>query len=207
MKKMLGILGFIVPTFASASITALNVMPISDTLAHREAGITYVGAASQHDNRYGHTNGLQIGLFDRAEVGFDNDFFGKTVWNAKLNLFENPKFAPGTSLSIGAMNCHQDNKTDWFAVGRKDFANFRLHGGFMLNDGVKRGMFGIDFAFGEECTLMIEHIAGANEYSWGGVSYAPKALPGITIGAAIGLPNRKSDGTQHYLTAGYGFRF
>ncbi len=207
MKKFFGILGIVVPTYAMAGHTALNVMPIADVLGHREAIYAYTASAVQGDKRYSHAHGLEIGLFDKAEIGFDNDFMGETVWNAKVSLWDNPKCAPGTACSVGVMNLHRNHKPDWVAVGRKDFNSFRVHGGIMLNDGVRRGILGADFAAAPGVTIMLDHIAGAGEYSWGGFSYAPDAIPGLSVGAAFGVPNRKSDGTQHYVTAGYGFRF
>lgn len=114
-----------------AGFTGLNFVPIADLLRHREGLAQYLvaGTDPKIDKKYGHANALTIGLFDRVEVGYDNDFLGETVYNAKALLIENSKGLKNFSLSAGISNW-KGRQSDPYVVGSYAFEKFNLHGGW-----------------------------------------------------------------------------
>ncbi|MFN3685146.1 MAG: hypothetical protein ACK41F_14620 [Fimbriimonadaceae bacterium] len=181
--------------------TALNVMPIADVLRHREA-MVYLwtqGNERSVDPVYHHGNSLQVGLWDRLEVGYDDDFEGTTTWNAKVLLGEGKDGA----VSVGWTSIEGDRATP-FVVGRLDLPGWRLHAGW-TRDGVSRAMIGLDAPLGS-WTLMAECIGGEGGATWIGACGEALA-PGLTLTLSVGVPHARSDGIQHIVCLQYGLRF
>lgn len=191
---------------ANATGTGLYLMPIADILAHREA-FAFVGLQGNErniDRSYAKFNALTVGLFDRIEVGVDNDFLGTTIFNAKLQLWDSPKQMPGTALSVGFANCN-GRRSDPFIVGRVDMKGYRLHAGLWRTDTI-RAMFGTDFdAFGG--TGSIEFLSGPGSQTWLGYYFDIKQVEGLGIMLSVGIPSDHSVGVQHAAVLNYAFKF
>jgi hypothetical protein len=194
------------PALACAWPTGLASIPIADILGHREALLSYgvFGTEQNVDKRIYHSQGVTVGLFDRVELGYDNDFEGTTELNAKVLLFEDPEEA-AWALSVGVMG-FTDGKGSPYVVGRKDFDSFRLHAGVVRQDG-DRLMLGIDGeAFGD-CTWMVDYTSGPGAITWAGLDVPISQLDGLSLFAAVGVPHRRSDGVQAQLALYYGIGF
>lgn len=104
-----------------AGPTMLNFIPVADILRHREAMIAYsiYGSEKNIDPTVTHAHAITIGLFDRLEIGYDNDFKGSTTFNAKLLLLEEPEDGKW-ALSAGIMNWDLYGYSEPYAVARYD---------------------------------------------------------------------------------------
>lgn len=206
LTALLGI-GILSSTAAFAGPTGLVSMPIADILGHREYLHTWTmfGTEKNIDSRWYHSHAGLVGLFDRAEVGFDNDFMGNTTLNAKVLLFEEPKDAK-YALSAGTVGWKDGNGTN-YVVGRYDFDQFRVHAGW-LNDGENRLMVGIDGALGKSgMSWSLEHTTGTGARSWVGLSVPFEQIKGFSVLLGVGVPNKKEEGVQFAVTFNYGFKF
>lgn len=131
-KLVLISLGVVGTTAAWAGPTGLLIIPIADILGHGEAAYTYALSGNERniDKGYVHGHGLQLGVADRIEFGFDNDFFGGTTYNAKMLLVDDKKDGR-YALSFGLLNMG-DTKGDMYLVGRYNLSErCRLHCGYM----------------------------------------------------------------------------
>src|SRR5690349_17614909 len=192
---------------AFASGTALFLIPIADILGHRE-GFTYVGTYGYErgvDSRYYHYNAVTIGLFDRVELGFDNDFAGFTTYNAKVQILNGESGDPNLRLSAGLANIN-GRHSDPYGVATYDFPQFRLHGGIWRIDGSNQGFIGTDFPLGE-ATGSLEYLGGPDGQAWASVFFPINQVPGLGLNLSVGLPNRRDDGVQHSALLFYGFKF
>ena len=184
------------------------MIPIADILRHREA-FAYYGAAGTErhiDKKITHANSINVGLFDRVELGYDNDFEGNTVYHGKLLLWESEKV--DAAVSAGWMNW--DPKSDYgepYVVARYGIPNGpRLHVGAMRNDRW-RAMFGVDHGLGNDWTVAADYVSGPDAYVWLGATYNIAKMPGVSISGNAGVPIRRSDGYQYSVFVNYGFRF
>lgn len=155
---------------------------------------------------YSHCAGVTVGLCDRIELGVDTDFLGTQTYNAKALLLDNPKWAKGVMASVGVCNA-KGGYREPYVVASYEFNNGRVHGGYWRTSGTNTMMVGLDFWPANNVTGMIEHVSGPNGISWAGFYVDIPGLPGLSVGAAVGVPNRKSDGTQHFISVGYVFKF
>lgn len=190
-------------TYGWANESALNIMPIADVMGHREAVLGYGVASTESDKRWFSAYYVQLGLYDKVELGWDNDFLGSTVWNGKVKLWDKS----GTALSAGIANVSDRTRPDYYVTGRYDWSNVRFHTAWRQWGGVDRGMFGFDCEVAPGLVGLFDHIGGNGEYTWFGLSYELSAVPGLAITGSYGRPNRKADGDQTVITATYGFRF
>lgn len=191
---------------ATAGPTGLALIPIADIVKHRE-GFAYVGLQGTERNiskGYSFFNSATVGLFDRVEIGYDNDFLGGYTYNVKLQIFESPKQLPGASLSVGVMNANGGYREP-YVVGRYDMKGYRLHGGYWNTMGAGRGFFGADFPVFAG-TGSVEFISGDGSQTWASLYWPIDAVPGLGIFASVGFPSRKSDGIQHMALLLYSFR-
>ena len=184
--------------------TSLNVIPIADLLRHRELYLQY--SVNGAGKLYSHSAGATVGLFDRIEIGVDTDFLGYHTYNAKALIVDSPKWAKGIMASVGVCNARGGYREPYLAMSY-EFEVARIHAGYWRTESTNTVMLGTDFWPFPNATGMIEHISGPNGVTWAGLYYELPALPGLSIGAAVGVPNRKSDGTQHFLFVGYGIKF
>lgn len=189
-----------------AGPTGLITIPIADILRHREMSFTHaiVGTEPRFDKRYIHAGGIQAGVFDRAEFGFDTDYEGDFTFNAKALLYETPE-SGRFALSAGVQT-FQDGKGDPYVVARMDFASFRLHGGW-LRDTRHRMIVGVDFPICGDYVGIAEHTTGRDGSTWFGVAGPLFGVPGLSFSVGIGMPHAKADPIQHTATISYGLRF
>ncbi|MBS1705438.1 MAG: hypothetical protein JST40_06160 [Armatimonadetes bacterium] len=192
----------------NASPTALNVMPIADTLGHREGLFYYTltGTERKVSKSYAHANAIQVGLTGKVEFGFDNDFEGGTVLNAKYNFFNGEqKQFNGWALSAGFTGLSGDN-IDPYVVGRRDLGKLRLHAGYWRVAKVNTAMFGADYTIDETFSILADHLSGTHNMTYLGLYYNVPILKGLQLGFTYGVNGNKDDASVHFLTAIYGFR-
>lgn len=192
---------------ALAGPSGLNSIPTADVLKHREFVLGYCVSGTERNvsKGYAHANYATLGLFDRLEAGYDNDFAGATSLHAKVLLLEDDRRLPGVGLAAGVCNVVGRNSESYVAA-RFDAQAARAHLGWWRTGGVSRAFVGVDFAVLGDGTAMLEHISGGNGYSWAGVSVPIKGLPGLSLCVGVGYPNTRADGIQHYGMIQYGCR-
>lgn len=195
---------------ACAFPTGLMVIPIADILGHGEVLYLYgfVGNERNIDKGYLHSHGVEIGLADRFEVGFDNDLRGATTLNAKVLLLDDKKDGR-YALSFGLLNLG-DRSGDMYLVGRYNLSpTCRLHAGYMQT-GDNRLIAGADgpvpWKRMADCTWSVEHISGEGSQTWFSLSVPVKQVPGLSAMVGVGFPGQKATGIQHSLVVSYGFR-
>lgn len=188
-----------------AGYTALNYVPIADILRHREAIFAYslTGYERNIDKRYYHTNELTIGLLDRVEIGYVNDFADSTSINAKVLLLDGYR---GLSASVGVSNW-VDRSADPYLAMSYDMKCCRVHGGLWRQGGVGTAFIGVDFGLGDSISIMGEHVTSGIGSTWLGAYYELKQVPGLGVQFAVGVPNDRSLPTAHMLYISYGYRF
>ncbi len=188
-------------TVASASETFLISMPIADVLGQREASamVYAYGNERQISRGYAWGQGLELGLGDRIEFGYDNDFLGSTALNGKFQLASAETWAVSVGFNGATFG---GPATTHYLVGRIDLANCRLHAGVIRNDR-HRLMLGIDGDLGHGWSYMADHISGPGSYTWLGVN-AP--LGPLCLTLAAGVPGRREDGVQHMVSLTAYFR-
>ena len=192
---------------AQAGPTSLFIMPIADCLKKLE-GFAYAGLGGTEHNvskaEY-YYNAATIGLGHNVEVGYDSDFMGHISGNVKYQLFEGPKFAPGTALSVGVSNWRGD-AVDPYVVGRYDGKGYRLHAGYWRTLGTNRLMLGSDFPVAPSFTGSVEFLSGPHSQSWAMLNYQIPFVPGLLLGLAVGVPSDHRDGLQHSALLYYSFK-
>ncbi|MCH7903534.1 MAG: hypothetical protein IH944_03095 [Armatimonadetes bacterium] len=205
-RVILVALALSLPTAAFAGWTALVLMPIADILGHREAyyGYSVSGTEPNVSKGIGHSHGMELGVFDRLELGYDNDFDGSTVFNTKLLLFEEPEEAK-YAISIGVADW-SDAAGSAVLLGRHDFDGFRLHVAVMA-EGSNRLAVGIDAPFLDIGTWTVEYASGPGAYAWGGLFLPIDSVPGLELDLFLGVPSNKSDGVQYSVGFVYGWTF
>lgn len=182
-------------------------MPIADILKHREA-FAFAGLSGTERNvskGYSYFNAATVGLFDRAEIGFDNDFLGNTTYNIKVQLFDSLPKLEGTSLSVGLVNCTGAYREP-YVVARRDFKDFRLHAGYWNTMGCGRMMIGADFSVFGNGTGTIEFLSGPSSITWGSLYVPIDAIPGLGVVLGVGVPSNRSEGIQHSALLFYSFK-
>lgn len=199
-----------ISTASLAGPSALNTIPTSDVLGHREAvaGYTISGTERKIDKKYTHAHSLQVGLFNFMEAGYDSDFQGATVLNLKVSLLQEGVWKKVDKLSFAAAWQNFDGTaSEPYAVAAYSVGQGRLHGGYLRSGDRHRLMLGVDYAWNENLVLMADHISSVNGYTWVGFSYNIPGIPGLATGFTFGVPNTKADGQVHFATLTYGFRF
>ncbi len=182
----------------------LHTMPIADILRHREVvlGTTLAGTERNIDSRIYHSNSGTVGLWDRLEIGWAHDYEKTTSFSVKALLFENERGA----VSAGVMSWRGD-AIDPYVAARLDRGWFRLHLGWIRQEGVSRGMIGFDADLGSGWTLMADHLSGPGSFTWVGFATELPGLAGGSITLGLGIPSRRPDGFQGSFNVSYGFRF
>lgn len=197
----LGLIAF--AKLSQAGPTGLNVMPTADLLRHREFKIAYsVSGNERHiDRSIGHGAGISAGLFDRVEIGIDDDLVGERKGHVKLLLAENDFGAVATGFSSW-----RGDKVEPYVVGFAYAGPVRLHLGWWRTQKVDRGLIGIDGELRKGLSAMVEHIAGPNAMTWAGFTYEVPGVKKLALTVSVGFPSVKADGIQHSLGLEYGFR-
>ena len=189
---------------ATANPTFLCSIPIADILAHREATYLYAFTGGERNitgGAYTHYQNGIVGLFERVELGYANDFNGWTVTGCKVLLSESETGA----VSVGLMN-YDGHHADPFAVGRLDFKGWRAHGG-VIRDDRHRIVLGADFELPHGWSGMADWTSGPTGDGWVGVNIPVRGIPGLNVMPMVGFPNTKGDGIQHSVNVWFGFRF
>jgi hypothetical protein len=191
----------LLPGAAMAGPTGLTIIPIADVLGHREFLFSMGSTGTDFDvtQRRSDSHSLEFGLGDRLELGYDNDFLGSTVFNAKLQVIQ----GKGRAVSVGAMNWNSGSMTP-FVDGRLDGKGYRLHAGWM-KDSKKHLIGGIDFPV-FAATGDLEYISGPKGAVWAGLSIPFAALKGLTVGLGAGVSVNGKSQLMHSVSVGYGFK-
>jgi hypothetical protein len=196
MKTLLTLALFATTSAAMASETFLISIPIADILGNREAyAMAYAYGNERNISRGAYTfgQGVELGLGDRIEFGYDNDFLGSTLLNAKLQIVSEEMWA----LSAGFNGVTPGGRApNQYLVGRIDFSAFRFHAGILKNDR-HRLMLGVDGDLGGGWSYMADFISGPGSATWVGIN-AP--LGNLCLTVAGGVPSRRSDGIQHMVS-------
>lgn len=195
MKPLLTLIAIGTVAAASASETFLISMPVADILGHREASamLCAFGIERQVSRGYVWGQGIELGLGDRIEFGYDNDCLGATALNGKFMLAAGDAWA----VSVGFNGATPGGPvTNHYLVGRIDLPGFRLHAGVLRNDR-PRLMIGIDRDLGRGWSYMVDHVSGPGSCTWFGLN-APVGPLCLTL--AGGVPGRRQDGVQHMVS-------
>ena len=207
------ILGGSLTGAAIAGPTGLYVIPIADVLGHRECsyGYTLSGNEKGVDPRYYHAHGLEVGLFDRMELGFDNDFQGSTSYNFKLLVLDDPKHAR-YALSVGGTGFGDGMTPGTFVAARYNFGEHRLHAGYW-QAGDNRFVVGMDgplVGMGKWChgaSYSAERLWGEGASTTLAVYFPVKGVSGLSAGIGLTVPDDRASGVQHSVALTYGFKF
>lgn len=198
---------------AAAGPTGLFVIPVADVLGHGEASYSYSVSGNEKsvDPRYYHAHGFEVGMLNRIELGFDNDFAGSSSYNFKLLLVDDPRDGR-YALSVGATGYGDEQTPGTFVVGRYNLGDHRLHAGYWQSGG-NRFMAGID----GECRRLGRPLCGATyslERVWGPDAFTTFALyfdieqvSGLSAAIGVTVPDDRSAGVQHSVSLTYGFKF
>ncbi len=199
--------GTLLMSAAFAGPTGLIVMPIADILGHREVNFQVAVAGNERNVDKGHywAQSVEFGLYDVMEVGYDNDFLGNTVLNAKFLLYQS-KGAGKFLVSGGLQNVGLfDSQPDKYIVGRYDMKSCRLHAGCIYNDRF-RGMVGIDAPLPKGWSIAADYVSGPGAYAWTQLTI-PLPVAGFSLGLAGGLPIDHENGIKHQISLSYDHKF
>jgi hypothetical protein len=189
---------------AHAWPTSLITIPIADILGHREI-YTYSGltGTERHISRtLESTNSMAVGLFDRIEIGYDDDFNGVTSGHVKVLLFDDGR----SGLSAGYVGIIEREKSP-FVVGRINLSEkARFHAGW-YHDGISRAMFGFDLALNDDWTLMADSISGRDSMTCVGFNGPLFGASGIDVTVSGGIPHTRANGYTYTVYIGYSARF
>ena len=201
MRKLLAFLCLTTGlSIASADPTTNVVIPIADSLGHREAFYSHtLSGSDRFDRPYGHYSVFTVGLLERFELGAATDHMGFQTWSIKSVLWDER----GTALAVGVLGIRGRNGNP-YAVGRVDAGIARIHGGVGRFDGIATGMVGFDMDYRGWFTLQGDHTAGPAGASW--VALSREWSGGFYSQFAVGKPTR-GDGWEHFVYLGYGFSF
>jgi hypothetical protein len=201
MKRLLAFLSVLAPTLTWAYPTSLNLIPIADILAHRQAAAQFYWFGDKFNLGQTGTRFAsgQFGIADRFEAGFDNDFLGHTTYNLKFQAFQFDRGA----ISAGIMDWAAGQATP-YVVGRYDFKGFRLHGGWM-RDSASRLMLGADFQLPSGFTGLVDWICGPGGQAWFGFSWTIPRVDGLSLAVGAGIPLGHGP-VQHSIMLTYSFR-
>ncbi len=197
--------GLLVATHAWAYPTVLHFMPIAQILKHREIYLAHnaAGTERQIDKRILHSNTGAIGLFDRIEIGWVNDYGHETTFDAKVQIFDG---VSNFALSAGSMGW-RGRDIDPYLVGRYDAGAYRLHAGWIRESNEHKLMLGLDADMPHGFTFLADFFSGSSSFTYLGFSYEVPAVEGLLLTVGFGIPARRSDGYQGYFNVGYGFKF
>ncbi len=191
---------------AFAYSTSLINFPIADMLKHREGLHIFGGGGYARNVNKGFSwyQTSTFGLFDKAEVGFSNDFLGSTLLDAKVQIYDAPK--QGVSVSFGINRYDTVTRTsDTYVAFRKDMGNFRFHAQAYKADKIV-GVFGVDFGCANGWSGAIEHVTGHDSEIWLAMN-SPVFADRFSIMLATRAPWDGGPGIQYQACLNYGFRF
>lgn len=179
---------------AHGSLTCLINLPIADFLAHREYNhnVTVGGTENNIDPKVYWSHGGTLGIFDKGEIGFTNDFEGGWTYDAKIKLFES-KGDHKLLVSGGFTNVSTtDNSIDKFVIARYDCGCLRVHAGYYHSD-FGSGVLGVDFGLPHGMSGAIEHQTGPGATTWFALN-VPVAGPQLQLLIGAGVPWNREDG-------------
>lgn len=193
---------------AMASASGLTLIPIADILKHLEAELAFGTTGNERNVDKSHAYSLTgaVGLYDRLEIGYENDLLGRSIYEVQLQLFESPPQMPCCALSVGLKECRGGYREPYI-VGRYDLKGLRLHGGYWNTAGEGRAFLGTDFPMPGGGTGSLEALFGHHGQAWASVNYPINQIPGLSILVGVGFPAVHPDGIQHTVELAYGFKF
>lgn len=188
--------------------TVLHFMPIAEILKHREIYLAHnaAGTERQIDKRILHSNTGVVGLFDRIEIGWVNDYGHETTLDAKVQIFDGAPGLANFALSAGFIGW-RGREIDPYLVGRYDAGAYRLHAGWIRESHEHKLMLGLDADMPSGFTFLADFFSGSSSFTYLGFSYEVPSVEGLLLTAGFGIPARRSDGYQGYVNVGYGFKF
>lgn len=151
---------------AYAAPTGLNVMTTADVLGHNEVALEYQNDGVRlFGDDCNHWALLQVGLFDRLELGVDRCFDGEegTFGNAKVLLQEEGERRP--AVAVGVQNLAEGESAQPYVAVAKDAAGARLHLGVIRLDDETEIMAGVEWGLAERATLILDHVTGTGSVS------------------------------------------
>jgi hypothetical protein len=194
-------------SYAFAGPTGLNLLPISDVLGHLEIYMEYNLTLNERnkDQTAYHCMALEVGLWDRVELGIDLGLDPKTseTWNAKVRLFQSKDDA--FALSAGLWNCAEDY-VEPYLTGSYRLGDSRLHLG-VTHDQTTRLMAGSETCITKHLCAYTDYISGPNEQLWFGAGYCHPKIQGLLLGVSLKIPLSKDQGFQSVLKLGYTTHF
>ncbi len=151
---------------AYAAPTGLNVMTTADVLGHNEVALEYQNDGVQlFGDDCNDWALLQVGLFDRLELGADRCFDGEegTFGNVKVLLQEEEETRP--AVAVGVQNLAEGESAQPYVAVAKDAAGARLHLGVIRLDDETEIMAGVEWGLAERATLVLDHVTGTGSVS------------------------------------------
>lgn len=198
--------GALLTTQVHAQNTYLINFPVADILKHREGQFTFrtQGFARNVNKGFDYDANVTFGIYDKAEVGVSNDLRGHTMFDGKVQVYDNPE--KGVSVAIGETHYDFDTrKGDTYIAFRKDMPAFRFHALVYKSD-TTVGVFGADFPLAHGWSGAIEHVTGPNSEIWVGAN-SPTFLNHFNVMLTSRFPWDGGAGHQYQAIVNYGFRF
>ena len=188
---MIGVL--VIPGFALAYPTSLNVIPTADIL---DAGNSRIELENDGYSRMFTADSENYWLFQtavspRLEFGIDIYDADETEYmaNAKYALLEESDRSP--AASFGALDVGQGGSPSYYLAAAKDFGDNRLHAGGIGSRHKVNPMLGWERKLAENSWLLFDWIDGDENYLTAGLYVEPKSGPAVNI--AIGFPNAREN--------------
>ncbi len=181
----------------------LNQIPTADIYGHRQGLLELLAEGTERrvDKRYYFSHRVRVGLLDRVEVGYSNDFLGESALNVKVRV----KTWKHVTVSVGSEGMRRGLRADVYAVGLYELPTVRFHAGVLQNDRFQ-AMLGVDFDLGSGIVGMVDYVTGPGGAFWAGIEI-PLPLEGLSLYLAGGLPNARGEVFQHAGGLYYEFDF
>lgn len=190
---------------AVATPTSLILMPIADALGHREGALIYGVAGNERnvDRKVYHSLGVTLGLMDRVELGYFDDFEGFGSLDVKFQFLQADKGR--LAVAAGVMNWRR-GEADRYVALRQELKGWRLHAGWVKSDR-DRGFVGADFPMPWGWSGAVEYVGGPNALTSAMVNVPMPRVNNLLLSVWGTWPTVKSDGIQWGACLTYGFRF
>ncbi len=185
---------------AYAAPTGLNVIPTADVLGHNEVALEYenegVKLFGSHCEQWAL---LQIGLFDRLELGVDRCFGGEpgTFGNAKVLLQEEEHTRP--AVAVGVQNLGEGESAQPYLALAKHAAGARLHLGAIRLHDEAAVMVGVEYELSHTVALLIDHVTGTESVSGAGFDVELSEHLEIHVARIFSHSSHEEDGWQFRL--------
>ena len=188
---------------ALAAPSGLNVIPTADVY---DPGVPSVEFQSEGEGRlfgpeYGSHALVQCGVAHGLELGMDQCVSdgGPALFNGKYRLLDGEGSRP--AVAIGMQNLGHGQVAQNYVVTGWGFGRpLRAHLGAISLDGAVKPMAGADYTW-KSVTLMADWVAGPENTSSIGISWAPQA--NMTATYSLLLPNAGEGLAGHVVNVQY----